>query len=209
MLETYDVYGFNSATGLPRAVATALKRGSVITFRSAHGQSEPICKLRGALQRLRQQELALGERVADGFGCFVLDLDMHRPDYWKATAETPTEPDAGQQPAARWRETVLQQVIEFTQKPRVDPRGKNGPSVTQWQWLRHQAEVASDEKGLQQLLGDLKEHAGRLAGAQWEGHIDEIEQQLAKLSAFTHKQLFLTALAQLEVARARQDRKHS
>ncbi len=208
VLETTDVYGFNSATGLPRAVATALKQGSVVTFRSTNGDAEPVEKLRAALHELARQSVPLGERIADGFGQFVVDLDIHRPEYWGSRPwKTAAGPGTTSTPSESWQEEVLEQVLRFQKQIQVDPRGKSAPSVTQWQWLRHQAEVATTAEQLTSVLHELKQRADSLSGAQWKGHIEKIERAVNGLQRLEEKKLFLTALAQAATAQARRKRK--
>ena len=223
VVETIDVYGFNSATGLPRAVGIALKRGSVITFKPAgQQQGEAVDKLRQALLLLAKQGVPLGERIAEGFGQFLVDLDVHRHQYWSRVAEPQAEKsEALKEVSEVWQEAVLAKVLAFENQIQVDPRSKNAPSVTQWQWLRHQAEAAStvsqpvapeteEELRLQnlgRLLDDLAAHADTLSGAQWKGLVDKIRAAIDEFSEFKHKQLFLTAMAQSAVAKARRERK--
>src|SRR5207244_10491295 len=51
-----------------------------------------------------------------------------------------------------------------------DPRGKDAPSATQWQWVRDRATVCRGEADLTRLWKDLTQRANQLAGkAQWGG----------------------------------------
>lgn len=210
--EPAEVYGFNSATGLPRAAALAIKRGSVFTLLPSDGKlaAEALAGLRDALHALSQRGIGLGERTAEGFGRFAVDLDVHQPSYWIDFA--PEKGPPGRDQGLRRSETVLARVLDFfdqltkKEKPASDARGKGMPSVSQWQWLRHRAEVCRDVGQVEDVVLALQQHAVRLAGVDWQPLIKKIQEVIGNITEFEDKRLFLTALAQLAVADARRNR---
>src|SRR6266542_5120830 len=81
--ETSEVYGFNAASGLPRAAAVAIRRGSVFRIERLASSTTILQPWRTALRQAARNG-GLGERTAEGFGRFVLDLELHEPFYWKS-----------------------------------------------------------------------------------------------------------------------------
>lgn len=164
--ESVSILGFNAASGLPRAPAVGIKRGSVFVFRSKgpDGLSQ-LQQLRQFFQRVLQSHPGLGERVEDGCGRFVLDLDVHRSECWKQWNQELADKLAvkdGVVAPHNIREEALALAEEFWE--RIGEK----LSVSQWQWLRHKVEVVSDLKGLEDLIQqEIPEHGKRLSGRGW------------------------------------------
>jgi CRISPR/Cas system CSM-associated protein Csm3 (group 7 of RAMP superfamily) len=208
--EGTEVYAFNRATGLPRSPALAIKRGSVFRWKADTevGRAN-LRQWRDALRQAQQEQAGLGERTADGFGRFVLDLNLHETTYWERLQ--PTAAAAPEPAEDNWRERVLALVKKFVEKPREEPEEKGWPrvSVSQWQWLRTQARLADAEEKLEDLHKELAAHAKRAGGKQWGGlpaalHRAEQEAGAAvpdrRLDA---RRYFLDALARRMTAEAR------
>ena len=208
--EPVEIYGFNSATGLPRAAALAIKRGSVFRLQ---GEKEALESWRQALAALVEQGKGLGERTVEGFGRFVLDLDLHEQRYWEnAPAGEKPEP-AG---VANWRDQILKRVLTFLDRHRsrlFDARGKSGPTPSQWQWLRNGARTATTDRQVEELLANLKDRAARLGSrVQWKGLADALAAEVKEIegeervSALRARKAFLDELARVVVAQIRQQR---
>ena len=73
--DTVEVRGFNVATGLPRAPAIALRRGSSFLIEDGPNDQGAITDLRRVLAELYLAGTALGERASEGCGRFRLDFD--------------------------------------------------------------------------------------------------------------------------------------
>ncbi len=199
--ETTEVYGFNTASGLPRAAALAVKRGSVFHL---EGTAEVIAAWRSALAKASERG-GLGERVAEGFGRFVVDLDLHDAAYW--IGEKPAEELPFTTRPVDWRENVLEEVEKFMEGRKLyDQRGKSNPTVTQWQWLRNRARAA-DEVQLAAVFDELEKHAKKLSGAKWDQLPKELREKVNKLTDHKQKQFFLDHLAQAVVAQMRNRRR--
>lgn len=85
---------FNAASGLPRPSVVVLRRGSSI---SVSGDPEGVAKLRSSLNARD----ALGERLEEGLGRFVLDLDLG-----VQRGALPTEPIDSRDPCLRTEEVA-------------------------------------------------------------------------------------------------------
>lgn len=206
-----SIYGFNTATGLPRATGLAVQRGSVFRLK---GETTAVGAWRTALQQLMQAGRSLGERTAEGFGRFVLDLDIHEMAYWQDPKPEPGE--AADVEPADWRESVLKVLKDFLSKHGrlADPKGDKRPSPSQWQWLRWKARTATADGDITKALAELKERGKRLgARAQWAGLANQLAETVESLggdgttSALERRKYFLDELAQAVVAGLRRQRK--
>lgn len=210
--EAVEVYGFNSATGLPRTPALALRRGSVLRLRadqqrSSAGQANLAC-WRELLQRMHQLA-GLGERTVDGFGHYTLDLDVHTASYWNQ--EFPIAALRHPPPGHNWRECVLERVEQFLIKETLDSGDslrKEEPSVTQWQWLRNIVRALKTADELDHFLSKLPEEVNRLgARKQWRSIVATLS-ETARQAGDTLEQrvYFVDMLVQGAVARLRAGR---
>jgi hypothetical protein len=151
------VYGYNSATGLPRAAALAIKRGGVLRL------CGDVVALRERLRGLS----ALGERTEEGFGRFRLDLDIHEvngPVKGEIVSASKSPPD-------NCREVVLMAVKAFRAAFPKNLTDREAPSVSQWQALRDRVKAGED---IEQMLTTLIENTARLSGKQWSGHAQDL-----------------------------------
>lgn len=136
-----EVRGFNAVSGLPRAVARAIRRGSSIRVGGADS---------GALRQALAECRRLGERTWEGFGAFRLD-----PAFTFAPAEEATvEPAAGDDLEALTREG-LRLAAEMPER--------GGPARSQWQSLRQQLAVGVPLD----VLTAFADRGGTRGGAAW------------------------------------------
>jgi hypothetical protein len=215
--EVVEVYAFNRATGLPRSPALAIKRGSVFRWQAESGSGQAnLAQWRAVLLRVQEQRAGLGERTADGFGRFVLDLDFHEERYWQA--DLPGSSKALGSPPDNWRERVLDRVSRFidSQKTRENDGNKlKKVSVSQWQWLRTRARLAVSHASLDDLHAELDAHAQRLAARKsWGGltqalkDADEATGNLfPEARRLEARKYFLEELARAMTARLRVERR--
>jgi hypothetical protein len=165
--EPTEVYGFNAATGMPRAVAIAIRRGSVLEI-SGSGADELRKKLaaRGGSP--------LGERTWDGFGRYRIDFDPFAKDPQDAGTPAGRQAQAvgaqaasGRQAAAEApvnaREELLGEALALANKIK---KGE-GPSRSQWMGLRDEAQGQETRQNLSNLLERLKS-SDRLSAKAWQ-----------------------------------------
>lgn len=134
-VETTHVHGFNAVTGLTRAPALALRRGSC--WRIAGPGS-------AALARALLGKGALGERTGEGFGRFVIGVQPID------SGRLGKPPGNTKSPQVHRNEELLAQARELARK-----LNKDGPSLSQLQWLRSQAMGIDTGTRLQQLLDEI------------------------------------------------------
>lgn len=135
VVETERVYGFNATSGLPRAPALALRRGSCWKIAGKGGE---------ALAQALHAKGALGERTGEGFGRFMIDVQRGDCAFAKPQAKK-APPDLQPNEALL---ALAQRLAEKINGP--------GPSLSQLQWLREQALAASDGKQLDDLLREIQ-----------------------------------------------------
>jgi hypothetical protein len=130
---------------------------------------------------------ALGERTEEGFGRFVLDLDVHEPR---------ASPAVDPAPAVEWRpnprEGVLARVRAFLEAHKGALRG---PSASQWQALR----VKSELEDVLPLLERLIQNAGRQSGKAWKDVAAPLRDAVAKEQP-EQQRFFIDRLARRVVA---------
>lgn len=146
-VETDTLHGFNAVTGLTRAPALTLRRGSCWRIAGA-GSVE----LAHALARIG----ALGERTDEGCGRFLIGIQP-------ITLSAPNEQEEA--PKARRNEELLTQARQLA--ARIDDQG---PSLSQLQWLRSQAGAVETETQLEALLHEVEQAPKRRkqGGKAWE-----------------------------------------
>jgi hypothetical protein len=146
-----EVHGYNAASGLPRAPALAIRRGSCIAF------SGPGDKL-SLLAQLFAKRDALGERTAEGFGQLRIDLAE------LAGMLRPTSQASGSDIIAR-REELLA-TAEGISTMLVWP-GQSEPSTSQWMALWNALHATRDHSGILQQLSNFESYGERLGGRAW------------------------------------------
>jgi len=195
-VETERIHGYNAATGLKRSPALALRRGSC--WRITGSDSAALA------QALRSKQ-ALGERIEEGFGRFLLNLQP---------LAAPEKPNlVGETPARRINEALLKQAKVLAGKI-----SKGGPSLSQLQWLRGQALAIENSQQLEDLLAEIETAPQRRpqGGKAWENfHIKDLREELAKLDqnhpndseqALKDKQMLISYLVQWHAPKAKEQR---
>ena len=193
VVESVPVLGFNSASGLPRAMAVAVRRGSVFVFQGERGSLESFAH---ALNLVAANGLGLGERTAEGFGRFTVNLNLHQPSWWEKLPQVVSQahlPRSSPKPPPQLdEENVLERVFEHKKKV-------GALNANQWQFLRHQAELCRNQEELDALYDKLLEHSRRISGSPWQSVLQDLQKATRQLHSFREKQLFLMALAALKV----------
>lgn len=178
--ESEVIHGFNAVTGLPRAPAIAIRRGSCWRI-TGPGSA--------ALARALAAKPALGERVREGCGRFAIDLqpitELGRPEQCKAPAK------------ASRQEQILARAKRLAEQIKPD-----GPSLSQLQWLREQAEAIQAEAGLAKLLSEIKTAPSRRpqGGKSWAAFpVEGLEDELKELQNMREKRQLIVALVKWRV----------
>ena len=177
--EAVPVYGFNSATGLFRSSALALKRGSVVQFAWAQetGDDAQLALWRKCFEHMAREDRGLGERTAEGFGRVLVDPDWHLSSTIHET------------------ERMLAAVEKFFDEHQQPIQNI---SMSQWQWLRSEIERTG---GPTRVLETLAEHSNKKAGKPWTAILKPLQHRLQELNLNEHSQLtFLNSLARRAVA---------
>ncbi len=208
VVESVPVLGFNSASGLPRAMAVAVRRGSVFVFQ---GEQSSLDSFAHALNLVAANGLGLGERTAEGFGRFTVNLNLHQLSWWKTLPQVAGRvnlPGAASEPSSQldeeddWKkECVLEQVFQYKKKV-------GSLNVNQWQFLRHRAELCRNQEELDALYNELLEHSRRISGSPWQSVLQDLQKATRQLHSFREKQLFLMALAALKAKENQSGRAH-
>ena len=164
------VHGFNAASGLPRAPALAIRRGSCLVLSGPEGE---VAKLYGHLARKR----SLGERTHEGFGQFRLDLAAIAPPAKRTVTlahdQTVTRHEALLAAAERAGARLL---------AGADGNTKRGPSVSQWMALWNEIQTAKSVADINNAFTAFKYQGKKQGGRAW-GTVafkvleDEIETQ--------------------------------
>ena len=134
VVETEAVHGFNAVTGLHRAPALAIRRGSCWRI-TGTGSAE--------LARELAKRPALGERTAEGFGRFLLNA--------QPIAEIGRPPGKD--------DTLLpnrnEELLSLARKLAGEIKNP-GPSLSQLQWLRERALAAETFDQIADLLTEIE-----------------------------------------------------
>lgn len=169
--ETDAIYGFNAASGLHRAAALAIRRGScwLIKGQNSHMLADILTN---------KDKAALGERTCEGFGRFVIDVQPIKA-LRKPQQNT-------KKPSANPQEALL-----AAAKALADLPGANQPSASQLQWLRNRALACETDDQLGALLKEIRGASGNRpnSGKVWEPF--KVDKQLGKQldQAFKNMQL--------------------
>ncbi|MCR4412724.1 MAG: hypothetical protein NUV77_09900 [Thermoguttaceae bacterium] len=167
------VYGFNTAAASRRAAALAIRRGSAFLVT---GPEKEVSRLFDHLASLEALGRGLGERQEEGFGRFALNHSAHRrpavpPE--RATRRSVDSPLLAEPITADPHRPVREDAIAAAVKAVEELKllglchQKNFPSRSQWQWLRHRAEVAQKAEDLDALFKKLEMHSKKLGGRMW------------------------------------------
>jgi hypothetical protein len=150
VVETAPVHGFNAVTGLTRAPALALRRGSGWRIQGANS---------AVLANALLAKGAIGERTDEGYGRFVIGL---QPIPREQLGKPPRKP---QTPQPNRNEALLAQARELARQ-----RSTSGPSLSQLQWLRAQAGAVTTQTQLETLLTEIEQAPRRRpqGGKAWE-----------------------------------------
>ena len=146
--ETEPVHGFNAVSGLQRAPALALRRGSCWRITGTGS---------AALAKRLAEKAALGERTREGLGRFLIDAQpikrLNKPE--STTAEAVSN--------------RTEYLLSLAQELSRQIAEKNGPSLSQLQWLRGRALAVSDDEQLNELLEEIETAPVRRpqGGARW------------------------------------------
>ena len=187
VVETEAIHGFNGATGLRRAPALAIRRGSCWRVRGTGSE---------ALAAALFAKGALGERTREGFGRFVIGLQpicgMQRP------TSTSSRPERN----------AAEELLDTGRRLSKLVKGEKTPSLSQLQWLRAQA-LAADEQQLDQLLQAIESapkdrpQGGKAWGAF--GPLN-LRDELAGLSGIEEKRLLIGGLVKWLVKEGKEKR---
>jgi hypothetical protein len=211
--ETVEIHGYNAATGLPRATATAFKRGSVFVIEADVTEDSAarahLAGLRNALISLQKASVPLGERIADGFGRFQVDLSLHASAYWKMPVGGEDKPGVPPSaiPRTNWRERVLMDLEQA--RPETIRKDKSEgivvvypdnpktslPTITQWQWLRQEARKCDDPVAWDRLWKSLDQHSEIKAGRAWLGWSERLRKAIEEYAVNEHKRWFIEQFA--------------
>lgn len=206
--EVVDVFGFNAATGLPRAAATALRRGSefLIQLKNPAKDQQIVARLqkwRATLSTLQREMRGVGERCEDGFGRILIDQT------WIAMKDcegVPSTQAADDSIESNWREAALALVDASMEKL---AGLKERPSTTQWQQLRQKVTESPDNaanavaalqrdcaqrKALKRLEMPLKIIAETISGQTLAGIASRAMVEKNQLVAYYVQQLAIAAV---------------
>jgi CRISPR/Cas system CSM-associated protein Csm3 (group 7 of RAMP superfamily) len=182
--DTDTVYGFNSATGLPRAPALALRRGSVYECRVAEDSPEARQQLEGLrrlLVELEARSLGVGDRVAEGLGRIHVDLSIHADGDWPGSTDRTTAEESG---TVRLNvgELVFERARQFLNQDRNEFASQLAKA--QWNWLRNLAwrPAGSDAEIVGFLRQAVDEHAETIGGRQWQDLPGRLFEEMDRLA---------------------------
>lgn len=191
--DTVTVRGFNPITGLPRAPALAIRRGSTIQITGNN--------LTALYEKLEEKlDTGLGERPWEGFGRFRLE----------PISFTNKDPVTGEHKARDigTQEDLLSKAKALATATFKLETDKKKVTKTQWQYLRQKASIAQTlddfyrKRSHSQKPGfivELEEHQDKKAGAAWCGVLPKIKDELSKISSLEDKKFFLDALVRYQL----------
>jgi hypothetical protein len=186
--KTEAVHGFNAVTGLHRAPALAIRRGSCWRI-TGPGSADLAAAL--------AQRPALGERATEGFGRFLIDVQL--------VCKTDRPQGGGGGPLANRNESLLSIAQKLAEKIK-----DKSPSLSQLQWLREQALAARDDGNLKTLLEKIeKAPKDRPQGGKaWEYFPTlELRKALAGLQDLGEKRQLISYLVQWRVPQEKEKRR--
>lgn len=188
VVEAEAVHGFNAVSGLHRAPVLAIRRGSCWRITGA-GSAE--------LAKALAEKSALGERVREGFGRFLID------------AQPITQIDRPQrsvdQPPVNRNEALLALARKLAGKI-----NDKGPSLSQLQWLRAQALAAAKDSEIDTLLKEIETAPQRRpqGGKAWNAFpAAPLRKELARLPSLSEKSHLISCLVQWRVSQEKEQRK--
>lgn len=173
--ETQPIQGFNAASGLRRAAAIAIRRGSCWLIKGAGSKN-----VAEALAKLPH----IGERADEGYGRFVINAQpitkINKPSKKQVTQNLNAQ------------ERLLKRVQMFSEK-----EGVKAPSLSQLQWFRGQALACNTEKELQEVFENLIRASEKIGGQEWGSFpLESLQQELQREQEVQNKRLFISLLVQ-------------
>lgn len=195
--ETDRVYGFNAVSGLQRAPALALRRGSC--WRIAGSGSAALATALMALG-------ALGERTREGLGRLRIATEAFAGCDQESAPSCPPRSNRGELLLARARELA-------------NRIGADGPSLSQLQWLRGRALAAKEAGQVKEVLREIEQAPKRRphGGKPWDAFpTRELVEQLARLAAenpgeperaLAEQRLLISNLVQWHAPRMKEQRR--
>lgn len=188
VVESAPVHGFNAVTGLTRAPALALRRGSCWRIRGPGS---------AALAKALASKPALGERIGEGFGRFLIDVqpisEIGKPE--RGTDDHAVNRD----------EELLSLARELSARIK-----QAGPSLSQLQWLREQALAAQNDGDIDALLRKIEQAPSRRpqGGKAWSAFEPlRLRQEVGRLQNPSEKRRLLAYLVQWLVPAAKEKRR--
>lgn len=157
---TVEVRGYNAVSKLPRAPALAVRRGSAIRVSGENA---------GGLHEALKQKRYLGERGKEGFGRFRLDFSPLQ----RNNSLLRGHDDA---PKLNRKEELLTRAGNL-----ANAIGKKGPSKSQWQWLRKQANATVNMEDIDKIFRELSKHAKTKGGEVWGKHVNAIKEHIERI----------------------------
>jgi hypothetical protein len=182
--DTETIAGFNAATGLRRATAHAIRRGSCWHISGSDS---------GRVFDGLATHAALGERTEEGFGRFALDLHP---------LKTTAPPPSANTTRRNIREAIrsdAKALAEDLMNAAVSNADRFLPSRSQLQWLHSQAQACGSEESLRELLDAIGKAPERRpkGGHAWKNiPVKRLEEALQKLPYLAEKQYLLSNTAQ-------------
>jgi hypothetical protein len=190
-VEPETLHGFNAVTGLTRAPALALRRGSCWRI-TGTGSVE--------LARALTQKSAIGERTGEGCGRFLIGLQpIDSGEIGKPR---------GQQEALKVNrnEELLARAQELAHQ--LDKLDKDGPSPSQLQWLRSQTTAVKEPEQLEHLLHEIEQASERRkqGGKAWKHFPHKLlREALDGCQKLEEKRQLIAYLVQWRVPNAKKD----
>jgi hypothetical protein len=193
VVETEAVHGFNAVSGLRRAPALAIRRGSCwrITGPGSAGLARALAK-----------QPALGERTGEGFGRFLIDAQPIN-EIGRPSGETAPPPANGDESLLSIARKLAGQIKD------------KGPSLSQLQWLRERALAAEKDDSLKHdplepLLHEIETAPTRRpqGGKAWEGFpTPQLRKTLDGLQDLGEKRKLISYLVQWRVPQEKEKHK--
>ncbi|WP_295447116.1 RAMP superfamily CRISPR-associated protein [uncultured Thiodictyon sp.] len=186
-VESEAIHGFNAVSGLQRAPALALRRGSCWRIKGPGS---------AMLARLLADKSALGERVREGCGRFLIDA--------QPVAEIGRRKPPKADPPTNRREELLAIARQLSGKIKT-----GGPSLSQLQWLRERALAAETDGQLDALLNEITTAPQRRpqGGKAWSAFQPlKLKEELGRLSNPGEKRQLISYLVQWRVPFEKENR---
>src|SRR5690606_14249373 len=140
------------------------------------GTTADIAKWRAVLHKIADSGLGLGERSAEGFGRFAVDLDVHDPDCWPSQIESKIDvkdDSVSESPM----ETILARVERFCERHSSQLRTL---TPSQLNWLRMRA---MGESSVEEVIHELEDRCERkVVSDKWKPIIPTLRDEMRSIS---------------------------